>query len=145
MGGGQNFFANVINNIFRAQLNVCDTMAEDEDETKFETFASFSYLLSPLILRALADLGFSRPTLVQQKAIPLALENRDVLARARTGSGKTAAYSIPLVQKILNAKAVGTLRGDRLVPIFPHNPPSFFFSFYRTPPSRTIRARARER
>ena len=106
--------------------SVCDTMAEDEDETKFETFASFSYLLSPLILRALADLGFSRPTLVQQKAIPLALENRDVLARARTGSGKTAAYSIPLVQKILNAKAVGTLRGDRLVPIFPHNPPLFF-------------------
>ena len=122
--------------------SVCDTMAEDEDETKFETFASFSYLLSPLILRALADLGFSRPTLVQQKAIPLALENRDVLARARTGSGKTAAYSIPLVQKILNAKAVGALRGDRLVPIFPHNPPFFF---YRTPPSRTIRARARER
>lgn len=80
-------------------------------ETKFDTFLSFSYLLSPLILRALVDLGFSRPTLVQQKAIPLALENRDVLAHARTGSGKTAAYCIPLVQKILNAKAVGTLRG----------------------------------
>jgi ATP-dependent RNA helicase DDX56/DBP9 len=87
-------------------------MAED---TKFETFASFSYLISPLILRALADLGFSRPTLVQQKAIPLALENQDVLARARTGSGKTAAYCIPLVQKILNAKAVGTPRGSHPV------------------------------
>ncbi|KAI0046484.1 DEAD-domain-containing protein [Auriscalpium vulgare] len=69
------------------------------------TFAAFSHILSPLLLRALADLGFARPTLVQQKAIPLALENRDVLARARTGSGKTAAYSIPLVQKVLNAKA----------------------------------------
>jgi ATP-dependent RNA helicase DDX56/DBP9 len=71
----------------------------------FETFASFAYLLSPLILRALADLGFSRPTRVQQQAIPLALENRDVLSRAPTGSGKTAAYCIPLVQKLLNAKA----------------------------------------
>jgi ATP-dependent RNA helicase DDX56/DBP9 len=81
----------------------------DSDQTTFETFASFANLLSPLILRALADLGFSRPTLVQQKAIPLALENRDVLARASTGSGKTAAYCIPLVQKLLNAKAVGTL------------------------------------
>jgi ATP-dependent RNA helicase DDX56/DBP9 len=88
-------------------------MAAEDEETKFETFASFSYLVSPLILRALADLGFSRPTLVQQKAIPLALENRDVLARARTGSGKTAACCIPLVQKILNVKAVGTLRRDR--------------------------------
>jgi ATP-dependent RNA helicase DDX56/DBP9 len=90
------------------------------EETKFETFASFSHLLSPLILRALADLGFSRPTLVQQKAIPLALENRDVLAHARTGSGKTAAYCIPLVQKILNAKAVGMLRGNHPVLSFPH-------------------------
>ncbi|KAI0917991.1 hypothetical protein AcW1_006982 [Taiwanofungus camphoratus] len=69
------------------------------------TFASFSHILDSRILRALADLGFARPTLVQKKAIPLALENRDVLARARTGSGKTAAYSIPVVQKILNAKA----------------------------------------
>ena len=71
-----------------------------------KTFSSFSNILSPLLLRALADMGFARPTLVQQKAIPLALENRDVLARARTGSGKTAAYCIPLVQKVLNAKGV---------------------------------------
>jgi len=84
-------------------------------------FAHFAYLLSPLILRALADLGFSRPTLVQQKAIPLALENHDVLARARTGSGKTAAYCIPLVQKLLNAKAaaaVGVLCAPPFLPLF---------------------------
>jgi superfamily II DNA/RNA helicase len=102
-------------------------MAEPESESESEQqqqpaakpkpetltlFASFAYLLSPLILRALADLGFSRPTRVQQQAIPLALENRDVLARAPTGSGKTAAYCIPLLQKLLNAKnAVGTLHG----------------------------------
>ncbi|KAA1469089.1 DEAD-domain-containing protein [Dentipellis sp. KUC8613] len=69
------------------------------------TFSAFEHILSPLVLRALADMGFARPTLVQQKAIPLALENRDVLARARTGSGKTAAYCVPLVQKVLNAKS----------------------------------------
>ncbi|PCH44106.1 ATP-dependent RNA helicase dbp9 [Wolfiporia cocos MD-104 SS10] len=69
------------------------------------TFSSFSHILDVRILRALADLGFARPTLVQTKAIPLALDNRDILARARTGSGKTAAYCIPLVQKVLNAKA----------------------------------------
>lgn len=71
------------------------------------SFSSFSHLLDARLLRALADLGFARPTLVQAKAIPLALESRDILARARTGSGKTAAYAIPLVQKILGAKAVG--------------------------------------
>jgi ATP-dependent RNA helicase DDX56/DBP9 len=51
-------------------------------------------------------MGFGRPTLVQTKVIPVALEGRDILARARTGSGKTASYCIPVVQKILQAKAV---------------------------------------
>ena len=81
------------------------------DETLVETktsFGSFSHMLDARILRALADMGFAHPTLIQAKSIPLALENRDILARARTGSGKTAAYCVPLVQKILNAKpAVG--------------------------------------
>ncbi|KAJ3846000.1 P-loop containing nucleoside triphosphate hydrolase protein [Lentinula lateritia] len=69
------------------------------------TFSSFSHLLDARLLRALADMGFARPTLVQSKAIPLALEGRDILARARTGSGKTAAYCIPVVQKILSTKS----------------------------------------
>ncbi|KDQ18941.1 hypothetical protein BOTBODRAFT_28422 [Botryobasidium botryosum FD-172 SS1] len=69
------------------------------------SFSAFAHLLDTRILRALADLGFARPTLVQSKAIPLALEGRDILARARTGSGKTAAYCIPVVQKILSAKS----------------------------------------
>ncbi|PPQ62879.1 hypothetical protein CVT24_006277 [Panaeolus cyanescens] len=69
------------------------------------SFSAFSHIIDSRILRALADLEFARPTLVQAKAIPLALENRDILARARTGSGKTAAYCIPVVQKILSAKS----------------------------------------
>jgi ATP-dependent RNA helicase DDX56/DBP9 len=82
-----------------AELRLVDTEA---------TFASFSHLLDARILRALADMGFARPTLIQAKAIPLALESRDILARARTGSGKTAAYCVPLLQKILSTKSVGT-------------------------------------
>ncbi|KAG0699901.1 P-loop containing nucleoside triphosphate hydrolase protein [Suillus ampliporus] len=69
------------------------------------TFSVFAHLLDARILRALADMGFARPTLVQVKALPIALEGRDILARARTGSGKTAAYCIPIVQKILSAKS----------------------------------------
>ncbi|KAI5982444.1 P-loop containing nucleoside triphosphate hydrolase protein [Pisolithus marmoratus] len=68
------------------------------------SFSSFDHILDARILRALADIGFARPTLVQSKAIPIALENRDTLVRAKTGSGKTAAYCIPVVQKILTAK-----------------------------------------
>ncbi|WWC86449.1 ATP-dependent RNA helicase DBP9 [Kwoniella dendrophila CBS 6074] len=65
----------------------------------------FSTQLDPRILAALADQKFAHPTLVQAKAIPLLLEGKDVLARARTGSGKTAAYVVPAIQKILEAKA----------------------------------------
>lgn len=70
------------------------------------TFGSFSHLLDARLLRALADQNFARPTLVQAKAIPLALQGKDILARARTGSGKTAAYCLPVVQKILSLKSV---------------------------------------
>ena len=89
-------------------------MAEPRLVDKKATFASFSHILDARILRALADLGFARPTLVQAKAIPLGLESRDILARARTGSGKTAAYCIPVVQKILSAKSVGMFRTQDL-------------------------------
>ncbi|RXW23056.1 hypothetical protein EST38_g2815 [Candolleomyces aberdarensis] len=79
-------------------------MATSNLVDKKTLFSSFSHILDSRILRALADAGFAKPTLVQAKAIPLALESRDILARARTGSGKTAAYCVPVVQKILNVK-----------------------------------------
>ncbi|XP_077621938.1 putative ATP-dependent RNA helicase DDX56 isoform X3 [Crocuta crocuta] len=63
--------------------------------------------LDPRLLQAVADLGWSRPTLIQEKAIPLALEGKDLLARARTGSGKTAAYAVPMLQLLLHRKATG--------------------------------------
>ena len=119
-------------------------MAEHEPEqAKLQTFASFAHLLSPLILRALADLNFSRLTRIQQQAIPLALENRDVLARAPTGSGKTAAYCIPLVQKLLNSKAVGTLHRGTIIPSTGFVFHSLLF-LHRILRSRLIHERAQE-
>lgn len=70
------------------------------------TFADLAHLLDARILRALADFKFLHPTLVQAKAIPLALAGKDILAKARTGSGKTGAYCIPVVQKVLSVKSV---------------------------------------
>jgi ATP-dependent RNA helicase RhlE len=52
------------------------------------------------LLRAVEALGFTRPTPIQTQAIPLALSGRDVLASAMTGSGKTAAFLLPILQRI---------------------------------------------
>lgn len=84
-----------------------NAMAEPHLVDQKATFASFSHIIDARLLRALADMGFAHPTLVQAKAIPLGLESRDILARARTGSGKTAAFCIPVVQKIIRSKSVG--------------------------------------
>src|SRR4051812_1623918 len=55
------------------------------------------------ILRALASEGYSTATPVQAKAIPPALEGRDVLACAQTGTGKTAAFALPILQRLAAA------------------------------------------
>lgn len=62
--------------------------------------------LDERILEAITDLNWKEPTLIQEKAIPLALEGKDILARARTGSGKTAAFIIPIIQHILHQKSI---------------------------------------
>ena len=56
--------------------------------------------LNEPILRALADQGYEQPSPIQAKAIPPALTGRDVLGCAQTGTGKTAAFGIPLLQKV---------------------------------------------
>ncbi|MCU9613418.1 DEAD/DEAH box helicase [Caldibacillus lycopersici] len=58
------------------------------------------YSLSPEILRALDSLQYNKPTEVQQKVIPLVLEKHDVVVRSQTGSGKTAAYAIPICELV---------------------------------------------
>ena len=77
---------------------------------------SFSkFQLDPSLLRGVADLGFSEPTPIQRDAIPPGLEGRDVLACAMTGSGKTAAFALPVLQKLLGQKR-GTTRALVLAP-----------------------------
>ena len=59
-----------------------------------------SYSLDPAILSALHQMGYEKPTIIQERAIPLILEGKDLIALAETGSGKTAACAIPICSRI---------------------------------------------
>ncbi|MCL2656053.1 MAG: DEAD/DEAH box helicase [Betaproteobacteria bacterium] len=62
---------------------------------------SFAELgLIPELLRAVEDAGYSEPTPIQRQAIPIVLEGRDVMGGAQTGTGKTAGFTLPLLQKL---------------------------------------------
>ena len=58
--------------------------------------------LSPELLKALEKKGYTRPTAIQLEAIPAAMEERDVLGSAPTGTGKTAAFLLPAIQHLLD-------------------------------------------
>jgi len=80
------------------------------------TFVPFSSLkLHPSLLRALKELGFARPTPIQADAIPPGLAGRDVLACASTGSGKTAAFLLPILHQLIEQPR-GTTRALVLTP-----------------------------
>ena len=61
-------------------------------------------LIKPL-LGAIKELGYETPTLIQNRAIPLVLAKNDVFATAQTGTGKTAAFALPILQKLRNTTA----------------------------------------
>ena len=63
--------------------------------------------LSPELLRAVAQQGYTEPTPVQTQAIPLVLAGRDVLAGAQTGTGKTAAFVLPMLQRLHASRPAG--------------------------------------
>lgn len=65
------------------------------DELNFKSFG-----LSEEILKALEKLGYERPSEVQERVIPFALQNKDIIVKSQTGSGKTAAFAIPVCEKI---------------------------------------------
>lgn len=56
--------------------------------------------LSAEVLRAIEELGYKEPTMIQEKSIPVLLEGKDVIGRSNTGTGKTAAFGIPAIERI---------------------------------------------
>ena len=90
-----------------------DVAARNSERDVSETgFAALG--LDPRIASALAALGYEEPTPVQRAAIPPLLEGRDVLAQAATGTGKTAAFALPLLSRV-NTAAKGAERTSALI------------------------------
>ena len=77
-------------------------------------FASLG--LAPELVRAVFEEGYERPTPIQLETIPLALAGRDLIGSAQTGTGKTAAFMLPILQRLSTGKRPHTLRALILVP-----------------------------
>jgi ATP-dependent RNA helicase RhlE len=71
--------------------------------------------LSAELLRAVGEQGYNEPTAVQKKAIPLILQGRDLMAGAQTGTGKTAGFTLPMLQQLAQAPSAGKPRVRALV------------------------------
>lgn len=69
--------------------------------------------LNKPLLRAIADAGYDNPTLVQEKTIPFVLDKKDVICSAQTGTGKTAAFALPILQ-LLYDKQEGPKKGKKI-------------------------------
>jgi superfamily II DNA/RNA helicase len=77
------------------------TMSDPAVTPTTATFDQFG--LAPEILRAVSEQGYSTPTPIQAQAIPVVLSGRDVMGAAQTGTGKTASFSLPIIQRLLPA------------------------------------------
>lgn len=81
---------------------------------------SFSSLgLSESLLRAIGDSGYNAPTPIQQQAIPVVLSGRDLLAAAQTGTGKTAGFTLPILQRLSGKAAASGSRPVRALILTP--------------------------
>ena len=81
------------------------------------TFSSLGLL--PHLLQAVEELGFTTPTPIQEQALPAALEGRDVVASANTGTGKTAAFVLPSLQRLVTHKRAEHAWGPRVLVLTP--------------------------
>ena len=80
-----------------------ETVVDPTAELKFKSFNELK--LIPELLEAIQQMKFTKPTPIQSEAIPHALEGKDIIGLAQTGSGKTAAFAIPILQALWEAQA----------------------------------------
>ncbi|CAG8764591.1 27994_t:CDS:2, partial [Racocetra persica] len=77
-----------------------DNRPQTEDVTNTKGNEFEDYFLKRELLMGIFEAGFERPSPIQEESIPIALTGRDILARAKNGTGKTAAFVIPALEKI---------------------------------------------
>ncbi|KAI9094977.1 P-loop containing nucleoside triphosphate hydrolase protein [Phlyctochytrium arcticum] len=82
------------------QLPTKDSRPQTEDVTATKGNDFEDYFLKRELLMGIFEAGFEKPSPIQEEAIPIALAGRDILARAKNGTGKTAAFTIPTLEKI---------------------------------------------
>lgn len=80
------------------------TYLQDVTQTKGNEFED--YYLKRELLMGIFEKGYERPSPIQEESIPIALAGRDILARAKNGTGKTAAYLIPALEKTDTTKNI---------------------------------------
>ena len=85
--------------------------SDDDDGPSFREMGLDDRLLEA----AAVKLAWKEPTDIQKRAIPLIMEGRDLLARGRTGSGKTGAFLIPIIQKVLDCKRLAAGSSEQCV------------------------------
>ena len=78
--------------------NSVNPASQDVTATKGNDFED--YFLKRELLQGIYEKGFEKPSPIQEESIPIALTGRDILARAKNGTGKTAAFSIPILERI---------------------------------------------
>lgn len=87
---------------------------QDVTRTKGNEFED--YFLKKPLLKGIFEKGFEKPSPIQEEAIPLALHGRNILARAKNGTGKTAAFAIPVLEKCRTEKC--QIQGIEQVPSY---------------------------
>ena len=71
--------------------------------------------IEPSILKALEAEGYTNPTPIQEQAIPIVLEGRDLMGCAQTGTGKTAAFAVPTLQMLLKESRLQEEKGKKKI------------------------------
>ncbi len=87
--------------IMQEDMDRMEERFEDEpEEEEAGSIASIEHLLDDRILRAIQEMGFEKLSPIQEQAIPFLLDGEDIIGQAQTGTGKTAAFGIPAIQKV---------------------------------------------
>ncbi|KAF9015182.1 DEAD-domain-containing protein [Cyathus striatus] len=126
-GGEETNLDNVTDNDDSSDMSDTETQADKDRKAAFfddsgsiETHDSFLTMnLSRPVLKALTNLGFQQPTPIQAATIPAALMGKDIVGNAVTGSGKTAAFTIPMIERLLYREKGKKAAATRCVVLVP--------------------------